>query len=159
MEATWKLAHFLASEILGISRDDEEEEEEEEEEDEEDESESESSSGKDFVTIDLTNVWTCAAAILTDSLSPLTMISNDCFFLSSDGSCDADPAESFAVPLFLPLPPRALGRRVPGEGAPGAAEDEEDKSADGMRSDDEDVDGEGRPLRGDGSGADGKEGA
>lgn len=86
------------------------------------------------------------------------MISKDCFLLSSDASCevDFDPAESFAVPLFLPLPPRALGRRVPGEGASGAAEDEEDKSADGMTSDDEEVDGEGRPLRGDGSGADGE---
>lgn len=49
VEATWKFAHLLASEILGISR--EEDEDEEEEDDDE-----RSFSGKDFVTIDLTSV-------------------------------------------------------------------------------------------------------
>ena len=52
MEATWKLAHLLASEILGISR---EEDEDEDDEDEEEDDER-SFSGKDFVTIDLTSV-------------------------------------------------------------------------------------------------------
>lgn len=46
MEATWKLAHFLASDNRGIARDDEDDEE----------SESESLSGNVFETMDLTNV-------------------------------------------------------------------------------------------------------